>query len=95
MMRDVSDSYASPDKVAVHPIEPTLNTRPPRGPPNRTMSERTAGLVIPLLHGVFNSVSSMALVRTAGTQHSRWQIGRTTELTSAHENGRTLQGPAL
>jgi hypothetical protein len=36
-----------------------------------------------------------ALVRTAWTQHSRWQIGRTTELTSAHENGRTLQGPAL
>jgi len=37
----------------------------------------------------------MALVRTAWTQHSRWQIGRTTGLTSAHENGRTLQGPAL
>jgi RNA-directed DNA polymerase len=37
----------------------------------------------------------MALVRTAWTQHSRWQIGRTTELTSADENGRTLQGPAL
>jgi adenylate cyclase len=36
-----------------------------------------------------------ALVRTTWTQHSRWQIGRTTELTSAHENGRTLQGPAL
>jgi branched-subunit amino acid aminotransferase/4-amino-4-deoxychorismate lyase len=36
-----------------------------------------------------------ALVRTAWKQHSRWQIGRTTELTSAHENGRTLQGPAL
>ena len=36
-----------------------------------------------------------ALVRTAWTQHSRWQIGRTTELTSADENGRTLQGPAL
>jgi transposase len=36
-----------------------------------------------------------ALVRTAWTQHSRWQIGRTTKLTSAHENERTLQGPAL
>ena len=36
-----------------------------------------------------------APVRTAWTQHSRWQIGRTTELTSADENGRTLQGPAL
>jgi xylulokinase len=36
-----------------------------------------------------------ALVRTAWKQHSRWQIGRTTELTSAHENGRTLQGSAL
>ena len=36
-----------------------------------------------------------ALVRTAWTQHSRWQIGRTTELTSADENGRNLQGPAL
>src|SRR5580692_388861 len=32
-----------------------------------------------------------ALVRTGWTQHSRWQIGRTTELASAHENGRTLQ----
>jgi Virulence factor BrkB len=40
-------------------------------------------------------IAPMALVRTAWTQHSRWQIGRTTELTSAHENGRTLQGPAL
>ena len=39
--------------------------------------------------------ASTALVRTAWTQHSRWQIGRTTELTSANENGRTLQGPAL
>jgi CheY-like chemotaxis protein len=37
----------------------------------------------------------LALVRTAWTQHSRWQIGRTTELTRADENGRTLQGPAL
>ena len=36
-----------------------------------------------------------ALGRTAWTQHSRWQIGRTTELTSADENGRTLQGQAL
>jgi hypothetical protein len=50
VMRDVSDWYPSPDKAAVHPIEPTLNTRPPRGPPNRTMSERTAGLVGPPLH---------------------------------------------
>jgi pimeloyl-ACP methyl ester carboxylesterase len=37
-----------------------------------------------------NDVIVPALVRTAWTQHSRWQIGRTTELTSAHENGRTL-----
>ena len=36
-----------------------------------------------------------ALVQTAWTGHSHWQIGRTTELMSAHENGRTLQGPAL
>jgi hypothetical protein len=50
-MRDVSDWYPSPDKAAVHPIEPTLNTRPPGGPPNRTMSERTAGLASPPLHG--------------------------------------------
>jgi glycine hydroxymethyltransferase len=42
-----------------------------------------------------NEEDMMALVRTAWTQHSRWQIGRTTELTSADENGRTLQGPAL
>jgi transposase-like protein len=34
-----------------------------------------------------------ALVQTAWTQHSRWQIGGTTELTSAHEDGRTLQRP--
>ena len=36
-----------------------------------------------------------ALVRTAWTQHGRWQIGRTTELTRADENGRTFQGAAL
>ena len=34
----------------------------------------------------------LALVRTAWTQHSRWQIGRTTELTSADENGRLFKG---
>ena len=33
-----------------------------------------------------------ALVRTAWTQHSRWQIGRTTELTSADENGFDSRG---
>src|SRR5262249_53141174 len=61
VMSEVSDWYPSPDKVAVHPIEPTLKTRPPRGHSKRTMSERTAGLVSPPLHGVFNSVSSMTL----------------------------------
>ena len=60
-MRDVSDWYPSPDKVAVHPIEPTLKTRPLRGHSKRTMSERTAGLLCPPLHGVFDNVSSMTL----------------------------------
>jgi sodium/bile acid cotransporter 7 len=36
-----------------------------------------------------------ALVRTAWTQHSRWRIGRTTELTSADENGRTSRAGTL
>jgi flavin reductase (DIM6/NTAB) family NADH-FMN oxidoreductase RutF len=48
----------------------------------------------PLLPGIA-AVLEWALVRTAWKQHSRWQIGRTTELKSADENGRTLQGPAL
>jgi hypothetical protein len=46
VMRDVSDWYPSPDKVAVQPIEPTLKTRPPRGHSKRTMSERTAGFLV-------------------------------------------------
>jgi 3-phenylpropionate/trans-cinnamate dioxygenase ferredoxin reductase component len=47
------------------------------------------------LVGYTRLLLATALVRTAWTQHSRWQIGQTTELTSADENGRTLQGPAL
>ena len=36
-----------------------------------------------------------ALLAAIDGYRARWQIGRTTELTSADENGRTLQGPAL
>jgi transposase len=57
---------------------------------------RTYGtIIVDLERREVVDVLQEALVRTAWTQHSRWQIGRTTELTSAHENGRTLQGPAL
>jgi DNA-binding response OmpR family regulator len=58
-------------------------------------SDVLAALESPVAQVKEDDVAREALVRTAWTQHSRWQIGRTTELTSADENGRTLQGPAL
>jgi hypothetical protein len=64
--------------------------------PHQALGDRTPMAVWRKGMAVKGAVDMMtALVRTAWTQHSRWRIGRTTELTSADENGRTLQGPAL